>query len=103
LFKQPGEQIAILKALKALPSLSGYNRKTVAVYTDSSVTLASLRNSFIHSSLIESIRNKTRILKSKNWSINFGWVKAHAGIEGNELAEKLAKEAAEKDGDLRIV
>jgi len=27
----------------------------------------------------------------------------HAGVEGNELADILAKEAAEDDGDLRIV
>jgi hypothetical protein len=30
-------------------------------------------------------------------------VKAHNGTEGNELADKLAKEGAENDGELNIV
>jgi len=30
--------------------------------------------------------------------MHFGWVKAHAGIEGNELVDRLVKEAAVEDG-----
>jgi hypothetical protein len=30
--------------------------------------------------------------------MHFGWVKGHAGIEGNELVDSLAKEAAVADG-----
>ena len=67
------------------------------------MTLASLKNNLIHSPLIEEIRNKVRQLKTQNWFIHFGWVKSHIGIKGNELAHKLAKEAAEDDGELNIV
>jgi hypothetical protein len=30
-----------------------------------------------------------------NWKIEFKWVKAHAGIFGNEIAYRLAKEATQ--------
>jgi len=32
--------------------------------------------------------------------MHFGWVKAHVGIAGNELVDRLAKEAAVEDGPI---
>jgi hypothetical protein len=75
----------------------------VAIYTDSKVTLASLKNSSIHSFLTEEIRNMEGHLMMLNWTIHFEWVKAHTGIEGNEVADKLAKEAAQEADDQNIV
>jgi hypothetical protein len=52
------EQLAILKSLEKLTSLPKQIGRTAAVYTDSKMTLASLRSNPIHSRLIEEIRNK---------------------------------------------
>jgi len=37
-----------------------------------------------------------------NWNIELSWVKAHVGIVGNELPDRLAKAAA-SDNDAKIV
>ena len=39
----------------------------------------------------------------QNWTINFGWFKAHTGIEGNKLADRLAIEAAEDVGEIKFI
>jgi ribonuclease HI len=58
------------------------------------MTLDSLQNSNIHTPLIEEIRRKLTEMEKINWKIKFCWVKAHIEIQGNELADTLAKEAA---------
>jgi len=57
------------------------------------MTLASLKNNNIHRFLIEEIRRKLMEMGKTNWKIQFCWVKAHVGIQVNELADTLAKEA----------
>ena len=48
--------------------------------------------------MIELIRNQIIELAHLKWTVHFVWVKGHAGIEGNELVDRLAKEAAVEDG-----
>jgi len=91
------EQIAILKALEQLQERKTPTGGKAAIYTDSKVTMDPLKNHAMHSFLIEKIRNKIRHLTMQNWTTHFRWVKAHFGIEGNEAADKLAKEAAQED------
>jgi ribonuclease HI len=33
----------------------------------------------------------------QNWRIEFKWVKAHVGIYGNEIADRLVKKATKND------
>jgi hypothetical protein len=92
-----------MKSLELLPTLDGHNSRMVAIYTDNKVTLAALKNNFIHNYLIEGTRHVVRHLTLLDWTIHFGWVKAHAGIVGNEMADTLAKEAAQDEDEQNII
>jgi len=53
-----------------------------------------LHNKKNHSFLVEEIRKKVSSLERKEWNIKLSWAKAHAGTRGNEIANRLAKDAA---------
>jgi len=59
------EQTAILKALHALETIKVYNNtpRTVTVFTDSKITIFSLKNAKNRKHLIEEIRRKTNDLE----------------------------------------
>jgi ribonuclease HI len=60
--------------------------RTAIIYTDSKITLDSIRSAKNHNHLVEEIRKRAVTLNKKDWKIEFKWVKAHAGIYGNEIA-----------------
>jgi len=72
----------------------GQRPPTIGLYTDSKITIDSLKEASNHNYLIEEIRKQIAILRRTNWTINFSWIKSHAGNPGNELADRLAKDAA---------
>ena len=98
------EQLAIVKALYLINYLEIADNKprTIGVYTDSRITIDSLKKASNHNYLIEEIRNRLINLRSAKWTIEFSWIKARAGNLGNELADRLAKDAA-SDKDIPVV
>jgi len=51
-------------------------------------------NIYTHTHTVEEIRRKITEMKESEWKITLCWVKAHAGVMGNELADTSAKRAA---------
>ena len=87
------EQLAILRALEFTENIETED-KTATIYTDSRMTLDSHKNSNIHTYLIGEIRRKVEEMGEINWNMKYCWVKAHVVVQGNEIADTLAKEAA---------
>ena len=87
--------MAIVKALQEIETIKINNKmpRIILIHTDSRITLDYLKNMKNRNYLIEAIWKKAIELEKENGYIEYTWIKAHAGHEGNELADKLAKEA----------
>ena len=93
------EQLAIVKAMETIKEIHipDNDPRDITIHTDSKITLQSLKHPKNHRHLIDEIRKNAISLGKHNWHITFTWTKAHVGHQGNELADKLAKEAARKE------
>jgi ribonuclease HI len=89
------EQLAVAKVLEVIEAIDFAENSPcmIGIFTDSRITMDSLKNVNNHSYLIEEIRKRISNLERTNWAIEFSWVKAHVAIYGNELADQPAKAA----------
>ncbi|XP_052742638.1 uncharacterized protein LOC128198922 [Bicyclus anynana] len=69
---------------------------SVNILSDSRSALETLGGTETFHPLAFAVKKNLSLLKAKGKEINFFWVRAHIGIEGNERADVLAKEAVEK-------
>ena len=85
---------------------------TILIITDSLSSLQAITNSFSKDPLVQMILSLLSWLAQVNKNVSFIWVISHIGIIGNELADKAARQAADKQSidnisirhhDLRLV
>jgi ribonuclease HI len=97
------EKLEIVKALETIDTINIPENcpHTIHIFTYCRITLDLLENATNRSYLIEEIRKRLFHLYRANWTIGISWLKAHAGIHGNEMADQLAK-AATRISDILV-
>ena len=95
-----GELMAIKIALdNSKLEMERIDIKTIMLFSDSQSAVGILTLGWenkTHTSVIFEIKQSMEILKSQNVTVELNWKPGHAEIAGNEIADKLAKEAAEE-------
>ena len=96
--------MAITKAVEAIEKIdiAQDTTRTAIIFTDSRISVDSIRHTKNLGNFIHEIRKKMNTLERADWNIELSRVKAHVGIVGNELGDRLARAVA-SDNDAKIV
>ena len=87
-------QAELLAICKATELALGHKEVSFGIYSDSMAALQTVTNpNCLHPLAVQSRKNITSLSRQNKVAALF-WIKAHAGMEGNERADHLAKEAA---------
>ncbi|XP_063893008.1 uncharacterized protein LOC135117540 [Helicoverpa armigera] len=89
-------QAELLALQKAATEALKRRENTFGIFSDSMAALQTVTNVSAPHPLAVETRDTIRRCKLQNKSVSLFWIKAHTGLEGNERADQLAKEAALK-------
>jgi len=96
------EAIAVLKTLKFIKKQK-INFTNNVILTYSLSTFKSLENTINPTDISKCIQGETIKLKHRDINIIFIWIPGHTNIEGNEMVDKSAKEAALPDNQIQFL
>ena len=85
------EMTAIVIALEIVEKS---NKKRFVIYSDSLNSLESLKQLYSNHPLVQKAQERLFWISYWKKSVCFCWIPAHVGIQGNEAADRYAKEAA---------
>jgi ribonuclease HI len=92
-----GEAWAIGMALQKLEDLGLSDLLEITICSDSQWAIGCLRDGHKIKKNKDIINPLKRIIKSKSYKINWIWTVGHAGIRGNEIADRLADKGTAKN------
>jgi hypothetical protein len=92
MLKQPGRTTGHFKSTRLQTAYENRRRNSSSAHRqqdNASITKKPKKSYTSHTP-----NQKTTEIEQQKWNVEFTWIKAHAGHRGNELADKLAKDAA---------
>lgn len=89
-------QAELLAICRATGEILKRPEQSFGIYSDSRSALQTVTNSYSLHPLAVETRANIRNSRVQNKEISLFWIKAHAGLVGNERADELAKEAAKR-------
>ncbi|KAL0878793.1 hypothetical protein ABMA27_003823 [Loxostege sticticalis] len=87
-------QAELLAICVATRKIKKHTANTFAIYSDSMAALQTVTNLGALHPLATETRENISSISQQNKALSLFWIKAHVGLEGNERADHLAKEAA---------
>jgi ribonuclease HI len=89
------ELVAIMKVLQSIPD----NINHIHIFTDSKSSIQALISS-VRNQEAETVKLRNLIKSLDNKKMTLQWIPGHFGIDGNETADQLAKEATTENMEL---